>query len=88
MDFDQDFPNERAAFKFFERCDIRDTASFLRTMQYTEGSESNEYTIEGRPGIIREHSIEVRATVLESIMGLGALYEEHVFTELEDMLEL
>eukprot|EP00972_Heterocapsa_arctica_P071193 10517041-Heterocapsa_arctica.AAC.1 len=41
MDFDQDFPNKRAAFKFFKRCDIRDTASFLCTMKYMEGSESN-----------------------------------------------
>eukprot|EP00972_Heterocapsa_arctica_P065831 9716133-Heterocapsa_arctica.AAC.1 len=41
MDFDQDFSNGRAAFKFFKRCDIRDTASFLRSMKYMEGSESN-----------------------------------------------
>eukprot|EP00972_Heterocapsa_arctica_P039765 5860721-Heterocapsa_arctica.AAC.1 len=26
MHFDQNFPDERAAFKFFKRCDIRDTA--------------------------------------------------------------
>eukprot|EP00972_Heterocapsa_arctica_P080441 11854380-Heterocapsa_arctica.AAC.1 len=58
MDSDQDFPNERAAFKFFKRCDIRHTASFLRSMKYMEGSETNEYTVEGWPGTFREHSIE------------------------------
>eukprot|EP00972_Heterocapsa_arctica_P006151 905170-Heterocapsa_arctica.AAC.1 len=88
MDFDQNFPNERAPFKFFKRCDIRDTTSFLRIKKYMEGSESNEYTIEGRPGISREHSIEVHGTILESILGLGAIFEEHGFTEPEDMPEL
>eukprot|EP00972_Heterocapsa_arctica_P021222 3124266-Heterocapsa_arctica.AAC.1 len=32
MAFDPDQPHERAGFKFFMRCDIRDTASFLRKM--------------------------------------------------------
>eukprot|EP00972_Heterocapsa_arctica_P113762 16438956-Heterocapsa_arctica.AAC.1 len=50
IDFDQDFPNERATFKSFKRCDIRDTASHLRSMKYMEGAESNEYTVEGLPG--------------------------------------
>eukprot|EP00972_Heterocapsa_arctica_P003871 576425-Heterocapsa_arctica.AAC.1 len=27
MDFDQDNPDERAALKFFKRCDVRDTAN-------------------------------------------------------------
>eukprot|EP00972_Heterocapsa_arctica_P072598 10718699-Heterocapsa_arctica.AAC.1 len=53
-----------------------------------EGSESNDYTVEGWPGTFREHSIEVRGTTLESIVGLGAIFEEHGFTKLEDMPEL
>eukprot|EP00972_Heterocapsa_arctica_P036913 5434569-Heterocapsa_arctica.AAC.1 len=88
MDFDQDLQNERATFKFSKRCDIRDTASFLRSKKHMEGAESNEYTVEDWPGIFREHSIEVHPTILESILGLGAIFEEHGFTELEDMPEL
>eukprot|EP00972_Heterocapsa_arctica_P011625 1702888-Heterocapsa_arctica.AAC.1 len=33
MAFDPDQPHERAVFKFFKRCDMRDTASFLRKMK-------------------------------------------------------
>eukprot|EP00972_Heterocapsa_arctica_P024877 3668867-Heterocapsa_arctica.AAC.1 len=77
MDFDQNAPDERAAFKLFKRCDIRDTASFLRSMKYMEGVEGNDYTIEDRPGTFRERPIEVEGTILESILGLGAIFEEH-----------
>eukprot|EP00972_Heterocapsa_arctica_P050276 7392913-Heterocapsa_arctica.AAC.1 len=77
MDFDQNFPNERASFKFFKRSDIRDTASFFRSMKYMEGTEGNDYTIEDRPGTYRKHPIEVQGTILEIILGLGAIYEEH-----------
>eukprot|EP00972_Heterocapsa_arctica_P006911 1011180-Heterocapsa_arctica.AAC.1 len=88
MDFDQNAPEERASFKLFKRCDIRDTASFFRCMKYREGIEGNDYTIEDRPGTFRGHSIEVEGAILESILGLGAIFEEHGFTELEDMPEL
>eukprot|EP00972_Heterocapsa_arctica_P087944 12968099-Heterocapsa_arctica.AAC.1 len=84
MDFDQDNPDERAAFKFFKRCDARCTANFLRIMNYMDGTEGNEYTIAGR-GAFSEHSIDVHATILESILGLGAIFAEHGFAELEDM---
>eukprot|EP00972_Heterocapsa_arctica_P094771 13976007-Heterocapsa_arctica.AAC.1 len=88
MDFDQNFPNERASFKLFKRCDIRDTASFFRSKKSMEGAEGNEYTIEDRPGTFREHSKEVQGTILESILGLSAIFDEHGFTELEDVPEL
>eukprot|EP00972_Heterocapsa_arctica_P064002 9443195-Heterocapsa_arctica.AAC.1 len=38
MAFDPDQPLERAGFKFLKRCDIRDTSSFLRKMEYMEGN--------------------------------------------------
>eukprot|EP00972_Heterocapsa_arctica_P049717 7315162-Heterocapsa_arctica.AAC.1 len=47
MTQDPDQPQERPGFKFFKRCDIRDTASFLRKMEYMEGKEDNIFTIEG-----------------------------------------
>eukprot|EP00972_Heterocapsa_arctica_P027611 4059687-Heterocapsa_arctica.AAC.1 len=88
MDFDPDQPHERAAFKFFKGCDIRDTASFLRTMRYMEGKEDNLYTVEGWPGTFREQPIEVHGTILESILGLGAIFEEYGFPELKYLPEM
>eukprot|EP00972_Heterocapsa_arctica_P040278 5934997-Heterocapsa_arctica.AAC.1 len=75
--FDQDDPEERASFLFYKRCDIGDTASFFRSMNYMEGIEANNYTIEDRPGTFREHPIEVEGSILESILDLGAIFEEH-----------
>eukprot|EP00972_Heterocapsa_arctica_P095399 14069568-Heterocapsa_arctica.AAC.1 len=57
MDVDQDDPDERASFKFFRRCDARDTVNFLRIMNYMDGTEGNEYAIAGR-GTFSEHSID------------------------------
>eukprot|EP00972_Heterocapsa_arctica_P077182 11383773-Heterocapsa_arctica.AAC.1 len=57
MDFDQDDPGERAAFKFFKRCDVRDTADLFRIMNYMDGTEGNNYTIAGR-GTFTEHSTD------------------------------
>eukprot|EP00972_Heterocapsa_arctica_P005833 861278-Heterocapsa_arctica.AAC.1 len=44
--------------------------------------------MEGAPGTFREHPIEVAGAILESILGLGAIYEEHEFEELEDLPEM
>eukprot|EP00972_Heterocapsa_arctica_P056076 8271052-Heterocapsa_arctica.AAC.1 len=63
MAFDPDQPHERAGLKFFKRCDIIDTASFLRKMEYMEGKEDNIYKVEGWPGTLREHPIEVHGTI-------------------------
>eukprot|EP00972_Heterocapsa_arctica_P107330 15810011-Heterocapsa_arctica.AAC.1 len=52
-----------------------------------DGTEGNKYTTAGR-GTSTEHSIDVPATILESILGLGAIFGEHGFAELEDMPEL
>eukprot|EP00972_Heterocapsa_arctica_P070627 10433942-Heterocapsa_arctica.AAC.1 len=49
--------------------------------------EGNGYTIAGQ-GTYSEHPIDVEATILESILGLGAIFAEHGFTELEDMPNL
>eukprot|EP00972_Heterocapsa_arctica_P043924 6486244-Heterocapsa_arctica.AAC.1 len=50
--------------------------------------EAKTYTIEGAPGTFREHPIEVAGTILESILELGAIFEEHGFEELEDLPEM
>eukprot|EP00972_Heterocapsa_arctica_P008643 1265759-Heterocapsa_arctica.AAC.1 len=57
-------------------------------MEYIEGKEDNIYTVEGWPGTFREHPIEIHGTILESILGLGAIYEQHGFSELEDLPEI
>eukprot|EP00972_Heterocapsa_arctica_P095839 14139923-Heterocapsa_arctica.AAC.1 len=57
-------------------------------MEYMDGEEDNIFTIEGFTGTFREHPTEVAGTILESILGLGAIFEEHGFTELEDLPEL
>eukprot|EP00972_Heterocapsa_arctica_P014689 2163351-Heterocapsa_arctica.AAC.1 len=85
--YDPDRPQDRPGFKFFKRCDMRDTASFLRKMEYMEGNEDNTCTIEGFTGTFREHPGEVAGTILESMLGLGAIYEQYGFTELEDLPE-
>eukprot|EP00972_Heterocapsa_arctica_P028395 4174080-Heterocapsa_arctica.AAC.1 len=85
---DSEHPQERPGFKFFKRCDIRDTASFFQRMEYMDRVEANIYTMEGAPGTFREHPLEVDGTILESILGLGANFEEHGFEELEDLPEM
>eukprot|EP00972_Heterocapsa_arctica_P102465 15099366-Heterocapsa_arctica.AAC.1 len=87
MAHDPDQPQERPGFKFFKRCDIRDTTSFLRKMEFMDGKEDNIFTIEGFTGTFREHPAEMSGTILESI-GLGAIYEQCGFTELEDLPEM
>eukprot|EP00972_Heterocapsa_arctica_P028360 4170282-Heterocapsa_arctica.AAC.1 len=57
-------------------------------MEYMDGKEDNIFTIEGFTGTFREHPIEVSGTILESISGLGAIFEQYGFTELEDLPEM
>eukprot|EP00972_Heterocapsa_arctica_P063752 9405669-Heterocapsa_arctica.AAC.1 len=52
---DPDQPRERPGFKFFKRCDIRDTASFFRKMEYMDGEEDDIFNMEGFAGTFREH---------------------------------
>eukprot|EP00972_Heterocapsa_arctica_P096425 14224925-Heterocapsa_arctica.AAC.1 len=55
MDFDQDDPDERAAFKVFKRCDASDTADFLRIMNSMDGTEGNTLRIRAGKG---ENTVE------------------------------
>eukprot|EP00972_Heterocapsa_arctica_P109622 16137510-Heterocapsa_arctica.AAC.1 len=57
-------------------------------MEYMDGKEDNIFTIDGFTGTFREHPIEVSGAILESILGLGAIYEQYGFTELEDLPEM
>eukprot|EP00972_Heterocapsa_arctica_P100663 14842389-Heterocapsa_arctica.AAC.1 len=85
---DPDYPQERPGFKIFKRCDIRDTASYFQRMGFMERVQANIYTLEGAPGTFREHPVEVTGTILESILGLGAIFERHGFKELKDLPEM
>eukprot|EP00972_Heterocapsa_arctica_P062868 9274341-Heterocapsa_arctica.AAC.1 len=53
-----------------------------------ERVEANIYTMEGVAGTFREHPVEVAGTILEIILGLGAIYEQHGFEELTEIPEM
>eukprot|EP00972_Heterocapsa_arctica_P081070 11945896-Heterocapsa_arctica.AAC.1 len=44
--------------------------------------------MEGFTGTFREHPIEVTGTILEHILGLGAIFGGHGFAELEELPEM
>eukprot|EP00972_Heterocapsa_arctica_P036328 5346293-Heterocapsa_arctica.AAC.1 len=44
--------------------------------------------MEGVAGTFREHPVEVACTILESILGLGTIYEQHGFGELKELPEM
>eukprot|EP00972_Heterocapsa_arctica_P016841 2486287-Heterocapsa_arctica.AAC.1 len=44
--------------------------------------------MEGVAGTFREHPVEVAGTILESILGLGAIYKQHGFEELTELPEM
>eukprot|EP00972_Heterocapsa_arctica_P028797 4236146-Heterocapsa_arctica.AAC.1 len=73
--FDPEQPQERPGFKFYKRCDIKDTATYFNVKNFMDRVEANAYTMEGVEGTFREHQVEVAGTILESILGLGAIYE-------------
>eukprot|EP00972_Heterocapsa_arctica_P074786 11036596-Heterocapsa_arctica.AAC.1 len=86
MEFDQFNTEERAAFKLSKRCDVKDIANYLHSLKCMNRVKGNEYTTE--QGTYSEPPIDVEATIVESILGLGAIYAAHGFPELEDMPEL
>eukprot|EP00972_Heterocapsa_arctica_P049729 7316904-Heterocapsa_arctica.AAC.1 len=57
-------------------------------MEHMDGKEDNIFTIDGFACTFKEHPIEVARTMLESILGLGAIFEDYGFTELEDLPEM
>ncbi len=75
----------RPGYRFFMRGDIRDTAAYFESMGFMGKVEGTTYTREGQEGTYREHPIEVAGTTVESILGLGMVYEDHKYEELEDM---
>eukprot|EP00972_Heterocapsa_arctica_P095101 14025911-Heterocapsa_arctica.AAC.1 len=85
---DPENPQESAGFKFFRRGGIRDTAAFFNQMHVMEPVEGSTYNIEGVEGTFREHPIEVAGSILESILGLGMVYEVHGYEELTEMPEI
>eukprot|EP00972_Heterocapsa_arctica_P046320 6833740-Heterocapsa_arctica.AAC.1 len=44
--------------------------------------------MEGVAGTFREHPVELAGTILESILGLGTIYEQHGFEELTELPEM
>eukprot|EP00972_Heterocapsa_arctica_P046091 6799833-Heterocapsa_arctica.AAC.1 len=61
----------RAGFRFYVRRDIRDTAAYFNNMHCMEATAGGTYTLEGVVGELREHSIEIAGSIVESIFGLG-----------------
>eukprot|EP00972_Heterocapsa_arctica_P091402 13485686-Heterocapsa_arctica.AAC.1 len=45
--YDPEHPLERPVFKFFKRCDIRDTAAYFNKNMFMGRVEANVYTMEG-----------------------------------------
>eukprot|EP00972_Heterocapsa_arctica_P066029 9741525-Heterocapsa_arctica.AAC.1 len=46
------------------------------------------YTKENQDGIFREHPIEIAGSIVESILGLGMLYQDYHYEELSDLPEI
>jgi hypothetical protein len=78
----------RPGYIFFMRGDIRDTADYFESMEFMEKVMGTIYTKEDQEGIFREHSIEVAGSTVESILGLGMIYEDFKYEELEDMPDI
>ena len=78
----------RPGYIFFMRGDIRDTADYFESMEFMEKVQGTTYTKESQEGIFREHSIEVAGSTVESILGLGMIYEDFKYEELEDLPEI
>jgi hypothetical protein len=76
---------DKPGYRFFMRGDIRDTAAYFESMGFMEKLEGTTYTREGQAGTFREHPIEVAGTIVESILGLGLVYEDRQYEELEDI---
>eukprot|EP00972_Heterocapsa_arctica_P048937 7209912-Heterocapsa_arctica.AAC.1 len=74
---DSEHPQERPGFKLYKRCEIRDTAAYFNEKNFMDRVQANTYTMEGVAGTFREHPGEVASTILESILGLGTIYEQH-----------
>eukprot|EP00972_Heterocapsa_arctica_P097304 14356209-Heterocapsa_arctica.AAC.1 len=51
-------PQQRPGFKFYKRCDIRDTAAYFNRNICLDKVETNIYTMEGAPGTFSEQPIE------------------------------
>eukprot|EP00972_Heterocapsa_arctica_P020705 3052625-Heterocapsa_arctica.AAC.1 len=57
-------------------------------MHFMEHIQGNLYRVEGVDRNYREHPIEVAGSTLESILGLGMMYEDFGYEELSDMPEM
>ncbi len=75
----------RSGFRFFMRGDIRDTAAYFENMHFMEPIVGGLYTREGMEGNFREHPIEIAGSIVESIFGLGMMYQDYRYEELSDM---
>eukprot|EP00972_Heterocapsa_arctica_P060484 8921934-Heterocapsa_arctica.AAC.1 len=83
MEVDVNNAEERIFFRFYRDCGIKHYASFLDHTKCMKRVAENSYTHVGNQ--YREHSEEIKATIVESIMGLGAIFAEYRYKELEDL---
>jgi hypothetical protein len=75
----------KSGTKLFMRGDIRDMARYFEGMEFMKKIEGTTYTREGQPGTLMEHAVEITGAIVESILGLGMVYEDFKYEELEDM---
>eukprot|EP00972_Heterocapsa_arctica_P102825 15155244-Heterocapsa_arctica.AAC.1 len=77
-----------SGFIFFVRGDIRDTTAYFKDMLFMEPIVGGLYNTENREGTFREHPIEIAGSIVESIFGLGMLYQDYLYEELSDLPEM
>eukprot|EP00972_Heterocapsa_arctica_P014784 2177695-Heterocapsa_arctica.AAC.1 len=66
---------ERVHFKFYRNCGIRHYASYLYSTKCMRTITGNNYTTS--QGTCSERTIDIEATIVESILRLGAIFAEH-----------
>eukprot|EP00972_Heterocapsa_arctica_P075557 11144962-Heterocapsa_arctica.AAC.1 len=86
MDVTSNTEEERVHFKLYRNCGIRHYASYLYSTKCMRTITGNNYTIP--QGTFSEHTIDIEATIEESILGLGAIFAEHGYKELEDLPDM
>eukprot|EP00972_Heterocapsa_arctica_P079186 11673615-Heterocapsa_arctica.AAC.1 len=77
MEVDLHNEERMLGFKFYRECGIRHSASYLYSSKCMRTITGNGYTIAGVQGTFREHTIDIEGTIVESNLGLGAIFAEH-----------
>eukprot|EP00972_Heterocapsa_arctica_P035702 5252082-Heterocapsa_arctica.AAC.1 len=74
MEVDLHTEERRICFKCYRNCAINHYASYLYSTKCMRAITGNSYTIAGVQGTFREHTIDIEGTIVESVLGLGAIF--------------